>query len=121
MDGVAGARVAMLSPPSGPHGTTPASRRTDSAQRCDEHTVVAAVRLQGSLMKLSTPAAPKGRRLLRSCDVSGGTGDRGGPAPTSDAAVGRFRVEEPGPRGPGRSGRKRHRHGGQRRDAQLRG
>jgi hypothetical protein len=59
-------RVAMLSPPSGPHGARPASRRTDSAQRCDVHTVVAAVRLRGSSMLLSTPAAPKGGRLLRS-------------------------------------------------------
>lgn len=30
----------MLSLPCGPHGTRPASRRTDSAQRCDVHAVV---------------------------------------------------------------------------------
>lgn len=29
--------------------------------RCDEHAVVGAVRLRGSLMRLSTPAAPWGR------------------------------------------------------------
>ncbi|AVH61856.1 hypothetical protein C4B68_40840 (plasmid) [Streptomyces dengpaensis] len=45
----------MLSLPSGPHGTRPASRRTDSAQRCDVHTVVAAVRLRRSSMVLSRP------------------------------------------------------------------
>lgn len=55
----------MLSLPSGPHSTRLASRRTDSAQRCSVHTVVAAVRLQGSSMKLSTLATPKGERLLR--------------------------------------------------------
>lgn len=57
----------MLSLPSGPHGARPASRKTDSAQRCDVHAVVAAVRLRRSSMVLSTPAAPRGGQLLRWC------------------------------------------------------
>jgi hypothetical protein len=55
----------MLSPPSGPHGPGPDVPQDRQRTALRVRTVVAAVRLRGSLMELSTPAAPKGGRLLR--------------------------------------------------------
>jgi hypothetical protein len=60
----------MLSPPSGPHGMRPASRRTDSAQRCDVHTSRRGRQAPEEFGGALNPGRPEGRTTTWATSIS---------------------------------------------------